>query len=121
MAVTETFFSVGVADMQRATTFYGQAFGATVMFASPGWSSLYIAGVRVALALDPAHRPGRIGLHLAVTDLGPARADLERAGGRVVQPPAEVAPGVVVAEVVDTEGNIFTLTQAPPATDQRSK
>ena len=66
MTVTETFFSVGVGDMQRATAFYVQALGANVMFSSPGWSSLRIAGVRMALHLDPAHGGGRMGLHFAV-------------------------------------------------------
>ncbi len=111
MTVTETFFSVEVNDMQRATAFYVEALGAAVMFASPGWSSLRIAGVRVGLALNPEHGASKIGLHFAVSDLAVARADVERAGGRIIAPSIEVAPGVVVAEVMDTEGNTFTLTQ----------
>jgi len=111
MVVTETFFSVEVADMQRATAFYVGALGAVVAFASPGWSSLRIAGVRLGLALDPEHAPVTVGLHFAVSDLAGARADVERAGGRIVAPSVEVAPGVVVADVTDTEGNTFALTQ----------
>jgi predicted enzyme related to lactoylglutathione lyase len=111
MVVTETFFSVGVRDMDRATAFYVDALGAIAVFASPGWSSLRIAGVRVGLALDPRHEGTRVGLHFAVGDLATAQADVERAGGRVVEHSIEVAPGVVVADVTDTEGNIFALTQ----------
>ncbi len=111
MTVTETFFSVEVSDMQRATRFYVEALGGTVMFASLGWSSLRIAGVRVGLALNPEHAASKIGLHFAVSDFAAARADVERAGGRIIAPLIEVAPGVVVAEVADTEGNSFTLTQ----------
>ncbi len=66
MRVVETFFSVSVDDMARATRFYVEALGAAV----------------------------------------------ERAGGRVVAAEVEVAPGVVVADVVDTEANTFTLTRA---------
>jgi predicted enzyme related to lactoylglutathione lyase len=58
VVVTETFFSVDVADMPRATAFYVGALGAVVVFASPG-----------------------------------------------------LAPGVVLADVTDTEGNGFALTQ----------
>jgi predicted enzyme related to lactoylglutathione lyase len=111
MLVRETFFSLAVADMARATAFYVAALGASVAFASAGWSSLHIAGVRVGLALAPAHAAGRTGLHFAVDDLAAARADVERAGGRIVAPALELAPGVVVAEVTDSEGNLFTLTQ----------
>ncbi|HEY8041229.1 MAG TPA: VOC family protein [Polyangiaceae bacterium] len=111
MMVVETFFSVGVTDMERATAFYAGALGATVAFATPAWSSLRIAGVRVGLALDPDHAPTRTGLHFAVTELATAIAGVERAGGHTVTPPVEVAPGVVIADVTDTEGNIFTLTR----------
>jgi predicted enzyme related to lactoylglutathione lyase len=108
-AVLETFFSLSVRDMPRATAFYVGAFGATVAFASPGWSSLRIAGVRLGLALDPRQTASHAGLHFAVADLAEACAEVERAGGRVVQASVEVAIGVVVGEVTDTEGNTFTL------------
>jgi predicted enzyme related to lactoylglutathione lyase len=82
-----------------------------VVFSSAGWSSLRIAGVRVGLALNPDASNGRTGLHFAVADLAAARTAVERAGGSVVASPAEVAPGVVVVDVMDTEGNTLTLTQ----------
>ncbi len=97
--------------MQRASAFYVEALGATVAYASPGWSSLRIAGVRLGLALDLEHAASRVGLHFAVTDLTAALADIERAGGSVIAARIEVAPGVIVAEVTDTEGNTFTLNE----------
>lgn len=111
VSVTETFFSVNVEDMQRATAFYVQAFGATVLFSSPGWSSLRIAGVRVGLALAAEPTGGAVGLHFAVSDLAEATAAVERAGGCIASSPMEVAPGVVVVQVIDTEGNTFALTR----------
>jgi len=95
--------------MERATAFYVNALGATVAFASPGWSSLRIAGVRIGLALNPMHEGGRTGLHFAVSDLVAARSDVQGAGGRTGEA-VEVAPGVIVAEATDTEGNTFTIT-----------
>ncbi len=109
--VVETFFSLPVRDMERATKFYVTAFGATVAFALPFWSSLHVAGVRLGLALVPDHAEGQTGLHFAVSDLADARAWVERAGGRVVRASVEVAPGVVVSDVTDTEGNVFALVQ----------
>jgi predicted enzyme related to lactoylglutathione lyase len=111
MIVSETFFSVDVEDMQRATAFYVDALGASVAHASPAWSSLMIAGVRVGLALVPQHQPVRTGLHFAVADLVSACAEVARAGGRTVTARIEVAPGVVIADVMDSEGNSFTLKQ----------
>jgi predicted enzyme related to lactoylglutathione lyase len=108
---SETFFSIDVTDMQRATAFYVKALAADVKIASPGWTSLYIAGVRVALALNPAHVAGRVGLHFVVGDITDARADVERAGGQSAAPAIEVAPGVIIADAVDSEGNTFTLSQ----------
>lgn len=107
---TETFFSIDVRDMPRATAFYVAALGAEVTFASADWTSLRIAGVRVALSLAAAPTGGRVGLHFAVGDLPAACADVERAGGHAVDPAIEVAPGVVIASMSDSEGNTFTLT-----------
>jgi predicted enzyme related to lactoylglutathione lyase len=111
MTVTETFFSVEVTDMQRATSFYVQAFGAVVSFVSPAWSSLRIAGTRLGLAVAAEHGVRKIGLHFVVTDLAVACAGVERAGGRIVVPSMEAAPGVLLADVADTESNTFTLSQ----------
>lgn len=109
MVVTETFFSVDVGDMERATAFYVGALGASVAYATARWTSLRLAGVRVALFLHPERKAGRIGLHFAVDDLAAACAAIGRCGGRVVTPPSEVAPGVVTADVEDGEGNVFAL------------
>ena len=108
MTVTETFFSILVNDMDRAVAFYVQALGATATSVSPTWSSLHIAGVRVGLFYHE-HAPCRVGLHFVVDDLDAAHARIERAGGSIVTASVEVAPGVVVSDVTDTEGNTFSL------------
>jgi predicted enzyme related to lactoylglutathione lyase len=112
MLVSETFFSVDVRAMGRAARFYVDALGAAVAFESPGWSSLRIAGVRVALFLSPEHQAGAIGLHFVVHDVLATEAAVERAGGRVLASSVEVAQGVVISTVADTEGNAFTLRQS---------
>jgi len=111
VVVSETFFSVLVSDKQRATEFYVNVLGAAVVFAAPAWTSLRIAGVRLGLALVADHAGERTGLHFAVPDITEACAQVERAGGRIVHARLEPAPGVILAEVTDTEGNVLTLTQ----------
>ncbi len=98
--------------MQRAARFYVSALEATVLFESPQWTSLRIAGVRVALFLHRGMTAGAVGLHFVVRDLAAARSEVERAGGVVPGASLEVAPGVVIAHATDTEGNTFTLRQA---------
>lgn len=110
MSVEETFFSIDVENMERGTAFYVNAFGAEVVFESPAWTSLRIAGVRLALALSPECAAGRVGLHFSVNDLASARSAVERAGGLIASTPVEVAPGVMIVRATDTEGNTFILT-----------
>jgi predicted enzyme related to lactoylglutathione lyase len=102
--IVETFFALPVTDMDRATKFY-VALGAVVKAATPGWSSLIIAGVRVGLYPGT---PGFSGLHFAVDDLTASCADFERLGGRAGAV-MDVAPGLTLAVVTDCEGNTLTL------------
>jgi len=110
--IREAFFSIPVADMERARQFYVRAFDASVQYASPVWSSLRIAGVRVGLNATSSDKPLNTGLHFVVENLGLACEAIASAGGMVVTDPTEVQPGVVVADAADTEGNIFTLSLA---------
>jgi predicted enzyme related to lactoylglutathione lyase len=112
MKVRETFLSIPVADMERARRFYVSAFDASVRYESPVWSSLRIAGVRLGLNASPHDAGSRTGLHFVVDDLAFACEAIVSAGGEVAAHPSEVQPGVVLADVADTEGNIFTLSLA---------
>ena len=109
MTVQEMFFSVDVSDMERASWFYEHALGAIVDHASPTWSSLVIAGVRVSLVLRE-HKPSATGMHFIVDDVALACAAVVYAGGQIA-PAVETPAGIVIAEVFDTEGNTFTLRQ----------
>ena len=110
-SVVETFVSIEVNDMDRAVAFYTGALGATASFTSPMWSSLHVAGVRIGLFRHD-HAPCRTGLHFVVDDLEVAHIAIERAGGKIAVAASEVAPGVVVSDAVDTEGNTFALRRA---------
>lgn len=111
MRVQELFFSVDVTDMDRAAAFYESAFGAVVDFWSPTWSSLVIAGIRVSLVLREQATASN-GLHFIVDDIALACAAIACAGGQI-KPAVEASGGSIMAEVLDTEGNSFTLRQRP--------
>ena len=76
------------------------------------WSSLRIAGVRLGLNANPDDAGSRTGLHFVVDDLALACEAIVSAGGEAVAQPSEAQPGVVLADVADTEGNILTLSLA---------
>ncbi len=111
MKTVGTYFIVYVADMDRATRFYTDVFGADVGFASPHWTSLTIAGV--AIGLHPGAQGDRreIGLGFDVDDVDAACAAVTAAGGRVVKPP-EHRPQerITIGTLADPEGNEFTIT-----------
>jgi predicted enzyme related to lactoylglutathione lyase len=114
--VEEMFVSVYVNDMARAVAFYETALGATVDLASPTWSALVIAGIRVSLVLRE-HEPASSGLHFIVDDVALACAAVACAGGQIA-PAVEASHGIVIAEVLDTEGNTFTLRQRRARTNE---
>jgi predicted enzyme related to lactoylglutathione lyase len=112
MRVVETICILPVADMDRATRFYGGVFGAEVKFASPYWSSIVVAGVRVGLHGGATGERRDSGIGFVVDDIDAACAMAEAAGGAVVSPPSVREEGVVLAAIADTEGNEVSLSLA---------
>lgn len=105
----ETYFAVPVVDMERATNFYVSVFEADATYTSPDWSSLWIAGVRVALSREPDRAGSPIGLHFNVDELQAACGVVADAGGRVLAESFQPQEGVTIARVADTEGNELVL------------
>jgi predicted enzyme related to lactoylglutathione lyase len=109
--VVETKCIVGVADMQRATRFYTNVFGADVEFESPWWSEIRIAGVGIGLHGGATGERHDSGLGFVVDDLDAACAAVEQAGGVIVSEPLErPGEGVELATIADTEGNEVSLS-----------
>jgi lactoylglutathione lyase len=113
MTVVSTYFIVMVSEMDRATAFYRDAFGADVKFASPYWTSLTIAGTAIGLHHGGDGTAREIGLGFDVDDLDATCAAVTAAGGAVVNAPEDrPQEGITIAKVADTEGNQFSLTLA---------
>ena len=132
-----------VHDMERAQAFYTQALDVSPSFESPGWTTLDLGAIQLALHIlhprsagereGPAEEPSagereglaprieqpeaplpHAGLNLLVDDIEAVQRDIERLGGRLVEL-REPGGGVPVrvASFVDCAGNGFELRQEP--------
>ena len=99
-------------DMHRAIRFYRDVIGLEVKFESPEWSELVFGDAIVALHGGGTGALRTTGLSLQVKDIRAACAEVEAGGGRIASPPME-RPGepIILAEVIDPEGNQFSLTE----------
>lgn len=113
MEITSVKFMLMAEDMTRAIRFYRDVIGLEVKFESREWAELAFGDAIVAL-----HGGGNkgefrtTGLGLQVRDIRAACREVEAGGGRIASRPME-RPGepIILAEVVDTEGNQFSLTE----------
>jgi len=108
-----------VHNMNRAKTFYTQTFDVTPTFESPGWTTLNLGTIELALHIlnDQTKCEGTMphaGLNLEVDNIEEIQADIERLGGQMLQlrEPNGGVP-VRVATCKDSEGNGFELRQQP--------
>jgi predicted enzyme related to lactoylglutathione lyase len=106
-----------VRDMERARQFYQDAFGVPVSVSSPGWSMLDFGDFELALhILYPGHDGEgplpHAGLNLEVELIEAAQAEVEAAGGKMIElREAEPHIPVRVASFLDPDGNGFELRQ----------
>jgi predicted enzyme related to lactoylglutathione lyase len=112
-SVTRTYFMLNVHDMARAVAFYREVLGPVVRFESEQISELKLGAATIALTVAGG-KPRDLGLVVEVVDLAAACAAVVRMGGRVLEGPNLGADGVVVAEVLDSEGNGFVLAGEAP-------
>ena len=112
--VVKTYIMLMVQDMDRAATFYREAFGLTIRFVSPDWSELAWRDATLALHGGRSNLDRQTtGLGFEVDDLDEACRLVARAGGTVVVAPAD-RPGEAIrlAEVADPEGNVLSVAQS---------
>ena len=111
MTVTKAYFMLFVVDMDRAAAFYREGVGLDVRFVSPEWSELAWRDATVALHGGATSTEQRVtGLGFEVDDLDAACKQVAAAGGTIVTAPRD-RPGepIRLADVADTEGNVFSL------------
>jgi predicted enzyme related to lactoylglutathione lyase len=99
-----------VSDIEKAKAFYSQFLGVEPYADTP-----YYVGYRVGnqeVGLDPNAKVGPI----AYTDVEDIKASLQEmtdVGGEVVQDVTDVAQGLLIAQVKDTNGNVVGLRHQP--------
>jgi predicted enzyme related to lactoylglutathione lyase len=101
-----------VQNMGRAVSFYRDVLGLKVAFESPEWTELTFGTAIVALHGGGGGAYRKTGLSVQVRDIVSACKEIEAGGGKISLAP-QIRPGepIKLAEVMDTEGNAFSLTQ----------
>jgi predicted enzyme related to lactoylglutathione lyase len=112
MFVESVKYMLMAQDMDRAVRFYRDVIGLEVKFQSREWTELAFGNAIVALHGGGGGQYQKTGLSLQVRDIASACKEVEAGGGKIAMSPQN-RPGepIKLAEVMDTEGNAFSLTQ----------
>ncbi len=106
-----------VSDMARAKAFYSNVLNAPILVDSPGWITLDLGGIELALHISSESEIDKrlipqAGLNVEVGSIEDVLPDIERFGGRLIElrePSANIP--VRLASCKDSEGNGFELRQ----------
>ncbi len=110
--VTCVKFMLMAEQMSRAVEFYSKLFGLAIRYQSEHWSELACGDAVVALHSGGSGERVDTGLSFEVNDIEAAVAAVTASGGTVIQAPhALEGEGILLADLVDTEGNGFMLSQ----------
>ena len=112
MQINKVTRVIGVDDMQRAIGFY-QALGLEVEDQNPQWANLTCGDGNLALQAYRPPEPEIVHTMVifSVDDLESAVAQVEASGGSLHERHDNPHAPVVIAHVVDTEGNVIQLAQ----------
>ena len=108
MKVRKALYMLMVQDMERGVRFYSDVLGLDVALHTPGWSELTLGGATVALHGGGTGEQTKTGLSFEVEDIDDACRQVQDGGGRLLRGPIlREAEGIRLADVADTEGNVF--------------
>lgn len=111
-AVIGVKYLLSVSDMARATAFYRDVIGLTVLESSEYWTELAHGTAVVALHGGGTNSVKRTGLSFTVKDLAAFCYRVEKAGAKLVSGPEDRGEeGIVLAQFIDTEGNQIMASQ----------
>ena len=110
MKIESVLYMLWVEDMDRAIAFYRDVIGLKVKTEHSKWSELSFGDAVIALHGGGKGVFQKTGLNFEVKNLKEACDDVNSGGGSIVNPPMKIEEEPLQrAEVVDTEGNAFTL------------
>jgi len=103
-----------VKDLDQAKATFTALFGVEPHADSPYYAGYEVDGSEIGL-VPGGHDQGMTGpeAYYDVVDINAALEALKGAGAAVVQEPRDVAMGLLVAKVRDSEGNIIGVRQPP--------
>jgi uncharacterized protein len=105
--VTEIgYLTLSVADIDRATAFYGALFGWTF---ETGPGGAHVGNTKLPMGLAELGPADFRFLYFRVDDIAAAKASLVNLGGRIVE--ESEAPSGLNAVCADDQGTIFSLWQ----------
>jgi len=105
-----------VSDLERAKTWYAQAFGKTPYFDEPFYVGFEIGGYELGLLPDEGEFPPGPGGSVAywrVPEIQPAVDHFVANGAKLLSPAKDVGDGIQVAIVADPFGNPIGLIENP--------
>ena len=112
MDVQRVYFMLMAQNMDRAVAFYSGAMGLDVKLHTPNWSELGSDDAVIALHAGGDGEYRMTGLGFGVADAEAACRAVAAGGGRVIEPPVvREGEGIILAQVADSEGNGFSLSQ----------
>ncbi|MCY4128669.1 MAG: hypothetical protein OXG15_05430 [Gammaproteobacteria bacterium] len=107
-----TKFLISAQDMDRAIIFYRDTIGLEVKVSSPYWSELSFGSAVVALHGGGTGEFRATGLSFTVNDIDHACEAVIAGGGSVRSGPEDRGDeGIYLADLTDTEGNGFMMSQ----------
>lgn len=103
-------------DVKALHGFYTEAFGwATHDVVEGGYHIMAPPGsdldTHVGIGPAPADSAGHVTFHVEVDDPARTLEQIERLGGRTVQPPVKVSGGPTIALFADPEGHVIGLVE----------
>jgi predicted enzyme related to lactoylglutathione lyase len=104
-------FEVVGKDGARLQSFYSELFDWKIDANNPqNYGLVEGAGIAGGIGGAPEGYAGHVTFYVEVPDVAAALAQAEKLGGRRIMEPAEVAPGVEIAQFADPEGHLIGLT-----------
>lgn len=97
-----------VSDIEKAKTFFSMYLGVEPYTDSPYYVGYRLDGLEIGL--DPNSKVGPIS-YIDVTDINSTLDEMVKAGAEIVQEPRDVAKGLLVAQVKDSDGNVVGFRQ----------
>jgi predicted enzyme related to lactoylglutathione lyase len=112
MKIEQVKFMLWAQDMDRAVAFWRDGIGLKVRMTSPHWSELTHGDAVVALHGGGDGSYNQTGLGFQVADIDSAVEEARAAGATVrMEPTAREGEPIKLAELVDPEGNGFSMSQ----------